>query len=195
MKTQITVVLLGALFAFCAFAEEPQIIFRDHDLKFRLQYPKKWVVLKPVGQNVRFSIKSPEGQAPATCNVTVRKMGESMSMSQTQINAEINEKKLTFEEAEALILGALPNAQLVEFKQTKINNFPGQFGIVERSNENLDSKIFSREMKFVTFTPGYAWHLMCGSPGSSSIDAMQTFKQRELIFRKILGTFTFEPWE
>ena len=193
-KIAAVVTALGALLTASAFAKEPQTIYRDSEFKFRLKYPDKWITLKPVGQNVRLSIKSPEGRPPATCNVVVRSMSESASMSQAQIDAEINEKTLTTDEAKALIIGTLRNAQLIESKRSKINNIPGQFGVIERSNETLDSKIFSREMKFVTFTPGYVWHLMCGSPGTSPVYAKQAYKQWEPTFRGLFDSFTLEPW-
>lgn len=89
--------LLGAILPFNAFAEELQTVYRDSKFKFRLQYPDNWVSQKTVGKNVRISIKSPNGRKPATCNVVVRKMPESVLMTQAQqfenpANPEIHRK-------------------------------------------------------------------------------------------------------
>lgn len=176
-------------------AENTTKTYRDSTLKFRITYPARWVALKPVGQNTRLSIRSPDGTPSATCNIVVRKMPESTSMSQAQINSEINEKKLSQEEAQSIIVGPLKEARLVESKPSKINNIPGQYGVVERSNETLDSKIFAREMKFITFTPGFTWHLMCGAAALHQSSAIEAYHHWESTFRDILGSFVFEVWQ
>ena len=169
--------------------------YRDSTHKFRISYPDKWVVLNPIGQNTLFSIRSPDGTPSATCNIVVRKMPESISMSQAQINSEINERTLSREEAQSIIVGTLKEARLVESKPSKINNVPGQYGVVERSNETLDSKILAREMKFITFTPGFTWHLMCGAAALRQSSASDAYHHWEPTFRDILGSFVFEVWQ
>ncbi|MHB9101066.1 MAG: hypothetical protein ACYC2E_06110 [Sulfuricella sp.] len=175
-----------------ALGETLRNTYRDSTLKFRISYPAQWITLNPVGQNTRLSIRSPDGTPSATCNIVARKMPESISMSQTQINTEINEKRLSRQEAQSIIVGPLKEARLVESKPSKINNVPGQFGVVERSNKTLDMKIFAREMKFITFTPGFTWHLMCGAAGSSQTTAAEAYHYWEPTFRDILGSFVFE---
>lgn len=175
-----------------ALAANTSQTYRDGEFKFRISYPGKWILLKSVGQNTRFSIRSPSGTPLATCNIVVRKMPESISMTQLQINSEINEKILSPEEAQSIIAGGLKEAHLVESKTSQINNFPGHFGVVERYNQTLDSKIFSREMKFITFKPGLTWSLMCGAAGIRQPSAKDAYHYWESTFRDILGSFLFE---
>lgn len=162
---------------------------RDAERGFRISYPPDWIVVPPKGTNVRFSVNPPDG--PGNCNVVAKPNAELRSLSQTQLNREIEQAE-TDTPSWAEYLG-LPTAQVrvIESRRARIHDIPAIVAVAETRLENLQGNFLRKQTLAMTFTPGYVWSLNCGASSFSADEARSRFALLQPTFSKIFGSFVF----
>lgn len=164
-------------------------VHRDEKSGFRISYPPDWIALPAKSRNTRFSVSPPKGSG--NCNVVARPNAELASLSQAQLNREI-ESLRTDQASWAEYIGIQPSqVKVVESRRARIHTVPAIVGTVETALENLEGRFTRKQMIAMTFTPGVIWSLNCGASTPLASDAQARFKELQPTFMKVFGSFAF----
>lgn len=162
-------------------------VHRDDEFGFVISYPKGWVSVPPRGPNIRFSVNPPNG--PGNCNVMARSAPQAASLTQKELNVEIDALPQDKESWAGYSGASLSSITLVESHRAKVRDVPALVATLEVRLENLEGKFTRKQMVAFTFTPGTVWSVNCGASTFSAEDARARFAQLEPTFKKIFGSF------
>jgi len=164
-------------------------VHRDTKQGFRISYPVGWVVIPPKGANVKFSVNPPDG--PGNCNVVARPALELASLSQNDLNVEVQALPHDVK-AWTQYAGLSSSAiTLIESRRANILEVPALVATMETALENLEGKFVRKQMVAFTLTPGVVWSLNCGATSFSVDVARARFTELQPTFSKVFGSFTF----
>lgn len=177
------------------FAQNDWKTFRNSSLRFRFLYPPDWIRGKPRGANVKASFFAPKGSPRANCNIVVRPVPETKSMTQEELNKLIMENASPSKAYWKKIYGhKWSDVRVFDSRKIKVDNQPAYLGLCEFSHTTLDRKTFTRNYALMAFTPGYVWVFTCMGKGNTIKEARISFKYWKSTFQRILGSLVFERW-
>lgn len=187
--------IFGLLLSFSVLAQPMQNnsniwpVYRDNKTGFRISYPPSWIIMKPKGKNVKFSVNPPNG--PGNCNVVARSNAEIAKMEQAHLNEMV--ESLPQDESSWAEYAGLPTSQvkLISSNIAKIVDIPALLGVVEIKLENLEGKYMRKQKLALAFTPGVVWSLNCGATSFNSNEVRARYKTLTPAFNKVLGSFVF----
>lgn len=161
----------------------------NKEFGFRISYPNDWKITSPKGPNIRISVSPASG--PGNCNVVARPVADLKTMSQQQLNEEV--EAMALDDASWSEYLGIPQSQLsmIERRRAKIGNTTAIFGSFEASFETLEGRYFGKKAVAMTFTPGLLWTITCGVSTYKVQDGRQRYDELQPYLKKIMGSFTF----
>jgi len=190
--TLLLFLLFTAAMPCTSFGQSDWKTFRNTEFKFRFIYPSDWMVRTPRGQNVRGSIISPKNTPHANFNIVVKHKAELSTMTKKELKKEIEADVLAPKDWRDLLEEKFPDVRIYGTKKIKIDNWPGYFSIYESSYEAMQLKIYVKGINYITFTPGFFWHLGCGGTGRTPKEAHNSYEYWQPTMNRIFSSFVFE---
>lgn len=159
----------------------------NEEFGFRISYPSDWKEIKARGASVRVSVSPTTG--PGNCNVVVREIEDTKSISQEQLNKEID--TMAIDDASwSEYLGVHPSQLLMtEKRRAKIVNIPAVYGEFEANIETLEGPYFGKKAVAITLTPGLLWTVTCGVSTYKPQEGRQLYNELQPYLIKIMGSF------
>lgn len=161
----------------------------DKQLGFRISYPNDWVLPPKRSANARFSANPPTG--PGNCNVVAKPVNETLSMTQTELNAEVQALGIDAASWKSYVGSVGSNVRVISARHAAVNGIPAVIGVLDIDLENLQGKYVRRQMVAMTLTPGYIWTLNCGVSAARIPDVERSYTLLSQTFSKVFGSFGF----
>lgn len=195
MKVVVRTVLIGYAFALSSIIAAQEInpnlwqTSINRQFGFRLSYPIGWKLIQPKGPNVRLSVSPASG--PGNCNVVVRPNAESKTMSQEELNKELDVMPMDDSSWSEYI--GIPRSQfaIVERRRARIGSIPAIVGTLEASFETLEGRYFGKKTIAITITPGLVWSVTCGVSTYGVTEGRQRYEELYPYLMKVMGSFAF----
>lgn len=186
--------LFMALGTSASSAQSDWKTYRNADVQFRFLYPPDWIIGTPRGPDVRVTLFPPSDSPRANCNVVVKDVPETKSMSQASLNSEVSSMALTEEIWEQMMgmRSKWPDSRLVEFRRVMVDNQPALLSVTEHSHQTVDRNTYIKSSMLVTFTPGSMLFVGCAGKGDTLTQARKSFDHWEQTFQRMQGSLVFE---
>jgi len=184
----LTILIIGST----AWAQSDWLIFRNTEFKFRFLYPPDWHISTPRGPNVRGKVIAPNNKPNANCVIVVRQVPELSKSTQREINKEISSETWSKKYWEEVMSSKFSEVFVHETKKIKVDNRPAQFATIMMSYETIQAKIYSKNVNFITMSPGWFWHFGSAAGGVTQGEADHSFQYWTPTFFRVISSFVFE---